>query len=99
MKSNTAASTSLHVDSRKNSAVRLSPLDATKSKRRRVYPTPQELPTPIPLNLKDSHKEDEHAKQTSLPTDIWRWTFSRDAIAPCFVKDVFDMRESETKGT
>ena len=30
--------------------------------------------------------------------EIWKWTFTKDAIAPCFVRDVFSMREPSGKG-
>ncbi|KAI6044015.1 hypothetical protein EDC04DRAFT_502528 [Pisolithus marmoratus] len=36
-------------------------------------------------------------RATSSPPsaqDIWKWTFTRDAIAPCFVRDVFSMKEA-----
>lgn len=26
--------------------------------------------------------------------DIWKWTFTRDAIAPCFIRDVLSMKEA-----
>ncbi|KAF9458959.1 hypothetical protein BDZ94DRAFT_1269289 [Collybia nuda] len=30
-------------------------------------------------------------------TEIWRWTFTRDAVAPCFIDDIFNMEESTGK--
>ncbi|PCH35309.1 hypothetical protein WOLCODRAFT_166193 [Wolfiporia cocos MD-104 SS10] len=32
------------------------------------------------------------------PSEIWKWTLTRDAIASCFVRDVLEMRESDVKG-
>ncbi|KIJ61835.1 hypothetical protein HYDPIDRAFT_42336 [Hydnomerulius pinastri MD-312] len=29
--------------------------------------------------------------------DIWKWTLTKDSIAPCFVRDVLAMRESDSK--
>ena len=26
--------------------------------------------------------------------EIWKWTMTSDAVATCFVRDVFDMREN-----
>jgi len=37
------------------------------------------------------------ATSTTTSADIWKWTLSRDAVAPCFVKDVLDMRENGTR--
>lgn len=28
--------------------------------------------------------------------DIWQWTLTKEAIAPCFVRDVLDMRQSNS---
>lgn len=30
--------------------------------------------------------------------EIWNWTLTKEAIALCFVRDVFDMRDSGMKG-
>src|SRR5262245_31828475 len=30
--------------------------------------------------------------------DFWKWTLTADAIASCFVRDVFDMSENTGKG-
>ncbi|KAI6116233.1 hypothetical protein F5141DRAFT_654393 [Pisolithus sp. B1] len=29
--------------------------------------------------------------------DIWKWTFTRDAIAPCFIRDVLSMKEANVR--
>ncbi|KAI6029666.1 hypothetical protein BKA83DRAFT_315105 [Pisolithus microcarpus] len=29
--------------------------------------------------------------------DLWKWTFTRDAIAPCFIRDVLSMKEASAK--
>ncbi|OBZ67353.1 hypothetical protein A0H81_12676, partial [Grifola frondosa] len=50
------------------------------------YPSPSKShPT-----YKDSQSGSSHA-------EIWRWTLTKDAIAPCFVRDVIEMRESTAK--
>lgn len=38
------------------------------------------------------------ASVSRSPFDIWKWTRTQAAIAPCFVRDVFSMRESGVKG-
>ena len=30
--------------------------------------------------------------------EIWKWTLTKDAIAPCFVRDVLSMREAGGRG-
>lgn len=42
--------------------------------------------------------QEDGVQQQPTSTDILRWTFTRAAIASCFVKDVFEMKESGTKG-
>ena len=42
-------------------------------------------------------REDEDQRHPT-PADILRWTFTRAAIASCFVRDVFQMKESGTRG-
>ena len=32
------------------------------------------------------------------PAEIWRWTLTREALAPCFVKDVFEMKDGGHRG-
>ncbi|KZP33722.1 hypothetical protein FIBSPDRAFT_1035736 [Athelia psychrophila] len=36
-------------------------------------------------------------KKAPSSQELWRWTFSNEAIAPCRVRDVFAMAESESK--
>ncbi|KIK79323.1 hypothetical protein PAXRUDRAFT_161560 [Paxillus rubicundulus Ve08.2h10] len=36
--------------------------------------------------------------QSPSAQDIWKWTLTREAIAPCFVRDVLAMRESSSIG-
>ncbi|KAI0763421.1 hypothetical protein BD413DRAFT_673846, partial [Trametes elegans] len=43
------------------------------------------------------HVEDENSSSPT-PTEIHRWTFTRAAIAPCFIRDVFEMRDSGSRG-
>ncbi|KAF8842451.1 hypothetical protein BDN67DRAFT_965786 [Paxillus ammoniavirescens] len=38
------------------------------------------------------------SKQSPSAQDIWKWTLTREAIAPCFVRDVLAMRESGSIG-
>jgi hypothetical protein len=40
------------------------------------------------------------ASTSRLPTDqdIWKWTLTVDAIAPCWVRDVLTMRSNDMKG-
>ncbi|KAJ6517142.1 hypothetical protein DFH09DRAFT_1195520 [Mycena vulgaris] len=33
----------------------------------------------------------------SSSNNVWQWTFTPEAVAPCFVKDIFDVRESGVK--
>lgn len=41
-----------------------------------------------------------HGKRAASDSvmDIWQWTLTKDAIAPCFVRDVLDMRQSSDSG-
>lgn len=88
---------SIHLQTKKKSTHPVSPLDAKSAKRRRVSSTKHQLPTPAPsFSSSSSHEVDP--KSSSKPTEIWGWTLSHDAIAPCFVKDVFALCSSETKG-
>jgi hypothetical protein len=38
------------------------------------------------------------APQVHTPQEIWKWTLSTDAIAPCFIRDVFSMTSGGVKG-
>ena len=40
----------------------------------------------------------QRADPTPLTSDLWKWTLTHEAIAPCFVQDVFKMREHEDLG-
>ncbi|TFY82731.1 hypothetical protein EWM64_g1279 [Hericium alpestre] len=40
----------------------------------------------------------QEACKTHTPAEMWKWTLSRDSIAPCFVRDVLSMTESGTRG-
>lgn len=31
--------------------------------------------------------------------ELWRWTFTQEAIAPCFINNVWGMKQSTGKGT
>ncbi|KZT03842.1 uncharacterized protein LAESUDRAFT_715983 [Laetiporus sulphureus 93-53] len=80
-----------------------SPLLLSPSKRRclaaieaatRAYSTPQ--PTA-------SRNPEKSPSETAVPdapsaAEIWKWTLSKDAMAPCFAKDVMDMQDSGAKG-
>ncbi|KAH9899261.1 hypothetical protein C8Q73DRAFT_639273 [Cubamyces lactineus] len=80
--------------SRSTSSILLSP-----SKRRRVEDAS--------LSRSHAHKEANDGHDTSknceddsssvTPAAIHKWTFTRAAIAPCFVRDIFEMRESGYK--
>ncbi|KAG0704963.1 hypothetical protein DFH29DRAFT_325765 [Suillus ampliporus] len=40
------------------------------------------------------------SSSTSLSAqDIWKWTFTKEATAPCFIRDVLSMKESNAKDT
>jgi hypothetical protein len=30
--------------------------------------------------------------------DIYKWTFTREAVAPCFIQDILQMTANESKG-
>jgi hypothetical protein len=51
---------------------------------------------PSPRTFRDT----QEPSTSPVPTnqEIWTWTFTKDAIAPCFVRDVFTMRSSGVKG-
>ncbi|RPD61333.1 hypothetical protein L227DRAFT_600284 [Lentinus tigrinus ALCF2SS1-6] len=72
--------------SRNNSSILLSP-----SKRRR---TDAEQPS---RSKDDTSQRVERSKDAGTtqptPAEIFRWTFTKAAIASCFVRDVFEMRE------
>ncbi|KLO13349.1 hypothetical protein SCHPADRAFT_852687 [Schizopora paradoxa] len=42
---------------------------------------------------KKNDRESFHDETASSVSDIVKWTFRPDSIAPCFVKDVFEMKE------
>lgn len=77
------------------------------SKRRRIESLPDtrvetspskasESPCALPRTDNASVSIDATAHR---PAEVWKWTLTRDAVAPCFSKDVFEMRESGVKGT
>ncbi|KAG2156740.1 uncharacterized protein EDB93DRAFT_1125339 [Suillus bovinus] len=39
------------------------------------------------------------SSSSTSPTaqDIWKWTFTKEAIAPCFIRDVLSMKESNAR--
>lgn len=53
----------------------------------RLKRTPSEL-TP--------HKSQEPSEITTVPStkDVWTWTLTSEATAPCHVRDVFEMIEN-----
>ncbi|TFY61919.1 hypothetical protein EVG20_g6879 [Dentipellis fragilis] len=61
--------------------------------------TPQKRRRP-PADDPLAHKRSRPASAPVAPNhaEIWKWTLSRAALAPCFVRDVFAMRESGTRG-
>ncbi|THV07917.1 hypothetical protein K435DRAFT_959384 [Dendrothele bispora CBS 962.96] len=62
----------------------------TKPKRRRYPREPEpEFKTPQP--------PEPATPQASSASDIWKWVLRSEAIAPCFVRDVFKMRRHEIK--
>ncbi|KAI9065324.1 hypothetical protein FKP32DRAFT_1648082 [Trametes sanguinea] len=83
----TVANTKTAVD-RSTSSILLSP-----SKRQRIK---QPANSRQDAATRQSDVEDEQQAATD-PATIHRWTFTRAAIAPCFVRDVFDMRESGSR--
>lgn len=40
----------------------------------------------------------ETRKEGSSVEEIWKWTMRPDAVATCFARDVFDMRENLVGG-
>ena len=36
--------------------------------------------------------------QSSSSQEFWKWTLTKDAVAPCRVRDVFAMKENRSKG-
>ncbi|KAI0947860.1 hypothetical protein AcW1_009511 [Taiwanofungus camphoratus] len=75
------------------------------SKRRRIESLPDtrvetspskasESPCALPRTDNASVSIDATAHR---PAEVWKWTLTRDAVAPCFSKDVFEMRESGVK--
>ncbi|KAI0325935.1 hypothetical protein GY45DRAFT_1286387 [Cubamyces sp. BRFM 1775] len=80
--------------SRTTSSILLSP-----SKRRRVEDAGQPS-NHAPKVANDGYDASEHYEDESssvTPAAIHKWTFTRAAIAPCFVRDVFEMREGGYK--
>lgn len=37
-------------------------------------------------------------KSNHTAVEIWQWTLTHDAIAPCFIKDIFRLQECDSKG-
>ena len=73
----------------------------TPSKRRKLDDKPkQQVPKTNGRNVLQPAPED--AKRTEqpqpTPTEILRWTFTKAAITPCFVRDVFEMTPSGMRG-
>ncbi|KAI0754434.1 hypothetical protein C8Q80DRAFT_1139061 [Daedaleopsis nitida] len=72
------------------SSILLSP-----SKRRRLDNDGSFKPTRDHSSIHDERPLQDEVKPSS--TDILKWTFTKAAIAPCFVRDVFQMKESGTR--
>ncbi|EJF57003.1 hypothetical protein DICSQDRAFT_92861 [Dichomitus squalens LYAD-421 SS1] len=68
----------------------------TPSKRRKLDAAKQQVPDnnarTASTTAPSSEKEAEQPQPA--PTDILRWTFTRAAVTPCFVRDVFEMKPS-----
>jgi hypothetical protein len=45
-----------------------------------------------------SHEGESSAPCASSTAELWKWTLTHDAIAPCFVRDVFKMKEHGETG-
>lgn len=48
--------------------------------------------------ISDSTAEDAQSTLQYTPAELWKWTLTSDAVASCFVKDVFQMSETTVKG-
>ncbi|KAI0828598.1 hypothetical protein BC628DRAFT_80078 [Trametes gibbosa] len=76
--------------SRSTSSILLSP-----SKRRKVDGAqPHSNAPPNSVNEVEGHATEPHGATLS---EIHRWTFTKAAIAPCFIRDVLEMRESGSR--
>lgn len=41
---------------------------------------------------------DDEGAPIATPAEIHRWTFTKAAVAQCFIRDVLEMRESGSRG-
>lgn len=66
----------------------------TPSKKRRLNAEEERTPTRPQPTVKA-----EPGSVVSSAQAIWSWTLTEEAVAPCFVKDVYEMKENGVKGT
>ena len=78
----------------RSSSILLSP-----SKRRKLDDNEprQQSPKHESRNAPEPTESSEQAQPT--PTELYRWTFTKAAIAACFVRDVFEMKANGYRGT
>ncbi|KAJ8455490.1 hypothetical protein ONZ51_g12437 [Trametes cubensis] len=93
------SATSTVVQSRSNISRSTSSILLSPSKRRRAGEAgPSGCHAPASLKeSRDAGEKGEDDSSCVTPADIHKWTFTRAAVAPCFVRDVFEMRESGYK--
>ncbi|KAI0703669.1 hypothetical protein C8T65DRAFT_654715 [Cerioporus squamosus] len=77
--------------SRNTSSILLSP-----TKRRRTDTEQPSRSAEAASKRQDRAYETEAAPPTAA--EILRWTFTKAAVASCFIRDVFEMRECGMKG-
>ncbi|TFY62684.1 hypothetical protein EVJ58_g3709 [Rhodofomes roseus] len=70
-----------------------------ETKRRKLDDNAEASSSARPAPQSPKRKDDAGGANvaTPSPTEIWRWTLTKDAVASCFVKDVLDMRDSGHK--
>jgi hypothetical protein len=49
-------------------------------------------------NKNETRKAPETREEGSSIEEIWKWTLRPDAVATCFARDVFDMRDNLVGG-
>jgi hypothetical protein len=52
----------------------------------------------LPVNIDSAEAGVQSPKELSSLQELWKWTLTNDAIASCRVRDIFAMKDPESKG-
>ena len=76
------------IEKRKYSTIILSPSKSTCNTSEAIQSHPESI-----------NRDDGGPSVSQTDNNLYKWTFSKSAIASCFIKDILEMRENENLST